>query len=113
MLIGHTTSVSIKHFKDNHMQTVRVSPKFQVVIPKELSERLKLRPGRTWRSTKSRDRFASRFRTDQRVFAGWLAVSSGKKATAIVPKGSELFLVDSSGWIEFLEDGPLADRFAP
>jgi predicted nucleic acid-binding protein len=30
-----------------------------------------------------------------------------------VPKGSELFLVDSSGWIEFLGDGPLAERFAP
>jgi predicted nucleic acid-binding protein len=30
-----------------------------------------------------------------------------------VPKGSEFFLVDSSGWIEFLGDGPLADRFAP
>jgi predicted nucleic acid-binding protein len=30
-----------------------------------------------------------------------------------VPKESELFLVDSSGWIEFLADGPLADRFAP
>ena len=28
-------------------------------------------------------------------------------------KGSELFLVDSSGWIEFLGDGPLAERFAP
>jgi AbrB family looped-hinge helix DNA binding protein len=27
------------------MQTVRVSPKFQVVIPKQLRERLKLRPG--------------------------------------------------------------------
>jgi predicted nucleic acid-binding protein len=27
-------------------------------------------------------------------------------------KGSELVLVDSSGWIEFLGDGPLADRFA-
>lgn len=30
-----------------------------------------------------------------------------------MPKGTELFLVDSSGWIEFLGDGPLADRFAP
>jgi predicted nucleic acid-binding protein len=30
-----------------------------------------------------------------------------------MPKGSEFFLVDSSGWIEFLGDGPLADRFAP
>ncbi len=30
-----------------------------------------------------------------------------------MPKDSELFLVDSSGWIEFLGDGPLADRFAP
>ena len=28
-------------------------------------------------------------------------------------KGSELFLVDSSGWIEFLGDGPLAEQFAP
>jgi AbrB family looped-hinge helix DNA binding protein len=27
------------------MQTVKVSPKFQVVIPKQLRERLKLRPG--------------------------------------------------------------------
>jgi predicted nucleic acid-binding protein len=30
-----------------------------------------------------------------------------------MPKGSELFLGDSSGWIEFLGDGPLADKFAP
>src|SRR5271167_869142 len=30
-----------------------------------------------------------------------------------MPRGSEFFLVDSSGWIEFLGDGPLADRFAP
>jgi AbrB family looped-hinge helix DNA binding protein len=27
------------------MQTIKVSPKFQVVIPKTLRERLKLRPG--------------------------------------------------------------------
>jgi len=30
-----------------------------------------------------------------------------------MPKGSELVLVDSSGWIEFLGDGPRADKFAP
>jgi toxin FitB len=30
-----------------------------------------------------------------------------------MPKGSDLYLVDSSGWIEFLGDGPLANRFAP
>jgi predicted nucleic acid-binding protein len=30
-----------------------------------------------------------------------------------VTKGSELFLVDSSGWVEFLGDGPPADKFAP
>jgi len=29
-----------------------------------------------------------------------------------MPRGSELFLVDSSGWIEFLGEGPLADKFA-
>jgi predicted nucleic acid-binding protein len=28
-------------------------------------------------------------------------------------KGSELFLVDSSGWVEFLGDGPRAGKFAP
>jgi toxin FitB len=30
-----------------------------------------------------------------------------------MPKGSELFLVDSSGWVEFLGNGPRADKFAP
>ena len=28
-------------------------------------------------------------------------------------KGSELFLVDSSGWVDFMGDGPLAEKFAP
>lgn len=28
-------------------------------------------------------------------------------------KGSEFVLVDSSGWVEFLGDGPLAEKFAP
>jgi predicted nucleic acid-binding protein len=28
-------------------------------------------------------------------------------------KGSELFLVDSSGWVEFMGDGPLVEKFAP
>jgi predicted nucleic acid-binding protein len=28
-------------------------------------------------------------------------------------KGSELVLVDSSGWVEFLGDGPQAETFAP
>jgi predicted nucleic acid-binding protein len=30
-----------------------------------------------------------------------------------MPKDSDLFLVDSSGWIEFLGDGPRANQFAP
>ena len=28
-------------------------------------------------------------------------------------KASDLFLVDSSGWAEFMGDGPLAEKFAP
>ena len=28
-------------------------------------------------------------------------------------KASDLFLVDSSGWVEFIGDGPLAEKFAP
>ena len=28
-------------------------------------------------------------------------------------KASDLFLVDSSGWVEFMGDGPLAEKFAP
>jgi len=43
----------------------------------------------------------------------WRAACGGKKATATMTKGSELFLVDSSGWVEFIGDGPLADKFAP
>lgn len=30
-----------------------------------------------------------------------------------MPKGFDLVLVDSSGWIEFIGDGPLAERFSP
>lgn len=30
-----------------------------------------------------------------------------------MPKGSELFLVDSSGWVEFLGGGPCAGKLAP
>jgi predicted nucleic acid-binding protein len=28
-------------------------------------------------------------------------------------KASDLILVDSSGWVEFIGDGPLAEKFAP
>ena len=31
--------------------------------------------------------------------------------TATTPTASDLFLVDSSGWIEFIGDGPKADAF--
>lgn len=43
----------------------------------------------------------------------WRAASSGKKAIAIMTKGFEFVLVDSSGWVEFLGDGPRAEKFAP
>ena len=33
--------------------------------------------------------------------------------TATTPIGSELYLVDSSGWIEYLGEGPKAEAFAP
>ena len=29
-----------------------------------------------------------------------------------MPKDSDLFLVDSSGWVEFMADGPRAEKFA-
>lgn len=38
---------------------------------------------------------------------------AGKKRTVITPTDTELFLVDSSGWIEYLGDGPKAGAFAP
>ena len=52
-------------------------------------------------------------RVNPRICGDWSEVLSGRKATATMAKGSELFLVDSSGWIEFLGNGPLADKFAP
>src|SRR5467141_517116 len=58
-------------------------------------------------------RYASNTRTSPRVSADWRAASGGRKATATMTKGSELFLVDSSGWVEFMGDGPLAEKFAP
>src|SRR5882762_5459879 len=58
-------------------------------------------------------RFVSSIRTSPRVSADWRAASSGKKATATMTKASDLFLVDSSGWVEFIGDGPLAEKFAP
>src|SRR6266478_8382248 len=58
-------------------------------------------------------RYASNIRTSPRVSADWRAASSGKKAIGIMTKASDLFLVDSSGWVEFIGDGPLAEKFAP
>lgn len=37
----------------------------------------------------------------------------GLKAIGTMTIESELVLVDSSGWVEFLGDGPLAEKFAP
>jgi predicted nucleic acid-binding protein len=41
----------------------------------------------------------------QKAFAGSIAI-------ATIPNASELYLVDSSGWIEVLGGGPKADTFA-
>jgi AbrB family looped-hinge helix DNA binding protein len=38
------------------METVTISPKFQVVIPKDIRERLKLRPGQKVQAILHRDR---------------------------------------------------------
>jgi len=37
----------------------------------------------------------------------------GPKATGTMKNESDLVLVDSSGWVEFLGEGPLAGKFAP
>ncbi|MCL4540618.1 MAG: AbrB/MazE/SpoVT family DNA-binding domain-containing protein [Bacteroidetes bacterium] len=38
------------------MTTVKISPKYQVVIPKEIRRRLKLKPGQTLQILEFRDR---------------------------------------------------------
>src|SRR5467141_1111326 len=58
------------------------------------------------------DRYVSSIRTSPRVSADWRVASGGKKTTGIMTKASDLFLVDSSGWVEFMRDGPLAEKFA-
>jgi AbrB family looped-hinge helix DNA binding protein len=43
---GKTLNISIKKsFYGNEMDTVKVSPKFQVVIPQEVRERAGIKPG--------------------------------------------------------------------
>jgi predicted nucleic acid-binding protein len=42
----------------------------------------------------------------------WLEACGGKRVTVTEPSDSRLILVDSSGWIEYMGEGPKADRFA-
>lgn len=42
-----------------------------------------------------------------------LRVWCGKTRTVTTPNVSERFIVDSSGWVEYLAGGPKADAFAP
>src|SRR6266566_822743 len=59
------------------------------------------------------DRYVSSIRASPKASGDWYAASNGKRATATMTKDSELFLVDSSGWVEFMGDGPRAEKFAP
>jgi len=95
------------------MDTVRVSPKFQVVIPKKVREVWKLKPGeelhiyildRTIRLSRP---------APSRNFAASPRACSGRMTIVTATTASKFVVVDSSGWLEYLTEDTKADLFAP
>ena len=90
-MLGLTYEVAIDTlFVGANMETVKVSPKFQVVIPKKVREELHLKPGQelnvyimdgTIRFSKPRP--ITELRVDRRVSDGKIYIASGLTANDI------------------------------
>jgi len=92
------------------METVTLSSKYQLVLPRGARKRLKLRPG--MRITVL-DKGGVIFLVPERPLRAYRGIARGVK-TQRAPRqeGPPLILVDSSCWIEYLAGRPNADRFA-
>src|SRR3989442_4235685 len=81
------------------MQTVKVSPKYQIVTPKEVREKLKLRPGQELFVYELDGSIRVEPHRSIKSLCGMAKESAGKKATVTIPSAFKLILVHSSGWL--------------
>lgn len=86
-----------------------ISPKYQVVIPRELRESLQLKPGGEVEFLQYGNRIEMIPVWDIRKMRGYLR---GDRNAGRSGQGQGVNLVDSCGWLEYLADGPNADFFA-
>ena len=91
------------------METVTVSPKFQVVIPKEIRESLNLLPGQKIQALLYENRIELIPVRPIKKMRGFL---KGIDTTIDRKTDRAVNVVDSSGWLEYFADGPNADFFA-
>ena len=91
------------------MATVKVSPKYQVVIPRDVRERLGIKAGED----------VQIFLYDGRI--EFVPVAQGARDARDAEgdghpggarRGPAVILVDSCGWLEYLADGPHAGAYA-
>jgi AbrB family looped-hinge helix DNA binding protein len=92
------------------METVTLSSKYQLVLPRATRERLRLQPGMKLTVLAKGGVI---FLVPDRPMRGvpWRGPGSDQPGSPREER-PPLILVDSSGWIEYLADRPRADRFA-
>ena len=91
------------------MKTVTVSPKFQVVIPKAIREAMGLRPGQRLHVVIDQGLIQLVPARPRGLVAGALSRDRDPGRS----EGSDVKVVDSSGWLEYVAEGPSAEFFAP
>ena len=98
------------------MQPVKVSPKYQVVIPKRVRESVNpARAAPAGHTLRRPHRTGARrgHRADARLPGGHGPAYRARARPGVLRVAAdELNLVDSSGWVEFFTDGPNAPAFA-
>jgi AbrB family looped-hinge helix DNA binding protein len=95
------------------MATVKVSPKFQVVIPKQIREQWKLKPGEELQMFLLDRHIHLRRPRSIKERRGMPKAGSGRTIIVTVTTASEPVVVYSSGWLAYFTNDAKADLFAP